>query len=62
MRTLKTGDPCPCCGRPIQYTDPDKLRMLAMIADLLQLPERDVFGSRRVSGFGQAADEKEKEI
>ena len=41
MRTLKTGDPCPCCGQPIEYTDPDKLRMLAMIADLLQLPERE---------------------
>ncbi|BAK99185.1 hypothetical protein OBV_19870 [Oscillibacter valericigenes Sjm18-20] len=61
MRTLKTGDPCPCCGQPIEYTDPDKLRMLAMIADLLQLPEREVFGSRKISGFGQATDEKEKE-
>lgn len=39
MRTLKTGDPCPCCGRPIRYTDPDALRMLAMLADLLGLPE-----------------------
>lgn len=39
MRTLKTGDPCPCCGRPIRYTDPDALRMLARLADLLGLPE-----------------------
>ena len=39
MRELKTGDPCPCCGRPIRYTDPDALRMLAMLADLLGLPE-----------------------
>lgn len=39
MTALKTGDPCPCCGRPIRYTDPDALRMLAMLADLLGLPE-----------------------
>ncbi len=38
MRTLKTGDPCPCCGMPIQLTDPEALRMLAMVADLLGLP------------------------
>lgn len=39
MRTRKTGDPCPCCGRPIRYTDPGALRMLARLADLLGLPE-----------------------
>ncbi len=39
MRTLKTGDPCPCCGMPIQLTDPEALRMLAMVADLLGFPE-----------------------
>ena len=38
-RKLKTGDPCPCCGQPIQLTDPDALRLLAMTADLLGLPE-----------------------
>ena len=40
MRVLKTGDPCPCCGEPIPLTDPDALRLLAMMADLLGLPER----------------------
>jgi len=39
VRTLKTGDPCPCCGRPIKLTDPEALRMLAMIADMLGFPE-----------------------
>lgn len=39
MRVLKTGDPCPCCGRPIKLTDPEALRLLAMLADLMGLPE-----------------------
>lgn len=39
MRVLKTGDPCPCCGKPIRFTDPDALRLLAMMADILGLPE-----------------------
>ncbi len=41
MRTLNTGEPCPCCGMPIQLTDPEALRMLAMVADLLGLPEME---------------------
>ncbi len=39
MRILKTGDPCHCCGMPIRLTDPDALRMLATIADMLGFPE-----------------------
>ena len=39
MRVLKTGDPCPCCGKPIPLTDPDALRLLAMLADVLGLPD-----------------------
>lgn len=39
MRIFKTGDPCPCCGQPIQLTDPDALRLLALITDLLGLPD-----------------------
>lgn len=39
MRVLKTGDPCPCCGKPIPLTDPDALRLLAMLADVLELPD-----------------------
>lgn len=34
MRTLKTGDPCPFCGEPIRFTDPDALRLLTVIADI----------------------------
>lgn len=62
MRTLKTGDLCPCCGQPIKYTDPDNLRMLAMVTDVLGLPSREASGSRVVSGFCQKRDEKEKDI
>lgn len=40
MRILKPGDPCPCCGQPIQLTDPEALRLLALTADLFGLPER----------------------
>ena len=40
MRVLKTGDPCPCCGKPIPLTDPHALRLLAMLADIMGLPER----------------------
>lgn len=39
MRALKTGDPCPCCGQPIRLTNPDALRLLGQMADLLGLPE-----------------------
>lgn len=39
MRKLKTGDPCPCCGRPILLTDPEALETLAFLADVLGLPE-----------------------
>ena len=39
MRVLKTGDPCPCCGKPIQLTDPHALRLMAMLANIMGLPE-----------------------
>lgn len=39
MRTLKTGDPCPCCGKPIRMTDPDALQLLNLLADIMGLPE-----------------------
>lgn len=39
MRVLKIGDPCPCCDKPILLTDPDALRLLAMLADVLGLPD-----------------------
>lgn len=31
---LKPGDPCPCCGRPIKTSDPDKLLVLSWIMRL----------------------------
>jgi len=40
MRVLKTGDPCPCCGKPILLTDPDALRLLALLADTLEFLDR----------------------
>lgn len=39
MRVLRTGDPCPCCGQPITLTAPEALRLLAVLADLMGLPE-----------------------
>lgn len=37
---LHTGDPCPCCGKPIKAADPEVLRLLAFVADMLHLPAR----------------------
>ena len=28
MKSLKTGDPCPCCGMPIKSTNPEVLSLL----------------------------------
>ena len=38
MKQLKTGDPCPCCGRPIKSRDPDVLRLLGWVAENGRLP------------------------
>ena len=38
METLKTGDPCPCCGQPIKSKDPNVLRLLSWIASHRRLP------------------------
>ena len=38
MRILRTGDPCPCCGQPIRLTQPEALRLLGIVADMLGLP------------------------
>ncbi len=40
MRLLRTGDPCPCCGEPIELTDPEALRRLTAAAEQLGLPDR----------------------
>lgn len=31
-KRLKPGDPCPCCGQPIQTSDPDRLLFLSWLA------------------------------
>lgn len=41
MRTLKKGDLCPCCGRPIKTDNPDVLRLLGWIAEQRRLPSAD---------------------
>lgn len=33
MRTLKTGDPCPCCGQPIKWKNPRILQLLTYAAE-----------------------------
>lgn len=35
MKQYKTGDPCPCCGQPIQLTDPAALRLLGILAEMM---------------------------
>jgi hypothetical protein len=37
MRMYKTGDLCPCCGQPIQHTDPGQLRRFSMLVDVMGL-------------------------
>ena len=39
MRILKSGDPGPFCGQPLRQTDPDALRLLAAVADIVGLPD-----------------------
>lgn len=41
MRTLKKGDLCPCCGRPIKTDNPDVLRLLGWIAEQHRIPSVD---------------------
>lgn len=40
MVSLKTGDPCPCCGQPIPLKDPDALRLLSLLADVMGFPRK----------------------
>lgn len=35
-RILKAGDPCPCCGSPIQTTNPVMLGLLTLLRDELE--------------------------
>lgn len=38
MKLLKTGDPCPCCGQPIQTREPDLLYLLSWINHTRRFP------------------------
>ncbi len=33
---LKTGDPCPICGKPIKTDDPETLLFLSKLAEFMQ--------------------------
>ena len=35
MRIIKTGDPCPLCGRPVTAEDRETLDQLTAIAQML---------------------------
>ena len=37
MKIYQTGDPCPCCGKPIRYTDPEALRLFSLAVHLVGL-------------------------
>lgn len=40
MKQLKTGDPCPICGKPIKTEDPETLLLLSKLAELM-MEEKD---------------------
>ena len=42
IKRLSRGDPCPCCGQPIQTDDPFTLGVISALAELLDLNEIDV--------------------
>ena len=50
MLVLKTGDPCPCCGRPIKYTDPDALRLLALVCEMMGVKSVRRCGACKLAG------------
>ena len=33
MKMLKPGDPCPCCGKPIQTKDTERLALMTRYAE-----------------------------
>lgn len=60
MRILKTGGPCPFCGQPIRTEDPQRLRLLAAIADIVGLPDPEKEGiadGDKIQGSGGNAAE-----
>lgn len=41
MRIYKTGERCPCCGQPIQLTEPEALYVYSHLINDLGLGEED---------------------
>ena len=42
IRLYKTGDPCPCCGRPIKWTDPEDLKMFSLLCHVAGLVDENI--------------------
>lgn len=42
MELLKTGDPCPCCGQPIQTQDLRELYLLTRIRSWMRLNRNEI--------------------
>ena len=54
MRIVKTGDPCPLCGRPVTAEDRETLDQLTAIAQML-----DRFGIDIAAGAAEKGEEYE---
>lgn len=42
VRLYKTGDPCPCCGQPIKWTDEHDLKMFSVLCRLIGLNDENI--------------------
>ena len=42
IRLYKTGDPCPCCGQPIKWTDKDELLNFSLLCHLCGLRDDNI--------------------
>ena len=42
VKSYKTGDPCPCCGQPIKWTDEDKLLTISILCHLYGLRDENI--------------------
>ena len=55
MKIYQTGDPCPCCGKPIRYTDPETLRLFSLavhLVGLVDVSKLDTKRDQRCWGWG----------
>ena len=55
VKPMKTGEPCPCCGQPIQTTDPGTLYVLGWIKTMSGDPRQD----RTIRELGEHAETEE---